>query len=70
MGDDPTKISRVIDLSYGGLALEVNAADEMEPTFDAVLHVPILPPVRVSLRKLYTISTPNGHARIGCAFVT
>jgi hypothetical protein len=35
-----------------------------------VLHVPILPPVRVSLRRIYQGQGTAGAARIGCSFVT
>jgi hypothetical protein len=35
-----------------------------------VLHVPILPPVRVVLRKAYATRTDTGRARVGCAFVS
>jgi hypothetical protein len=38
--------------------------------FTAVLHVPILPPVRVVLRKVYAARLERGRARIGCAFVS
>jgi diguanylate cyclase (GGDEF)-like protein len=68
--DNPQKTARVLDLSYGGLALETNISEELGATFYAVLHVPILPPVRVSLRKLYQVRIANGQTRVGCAFVT
>jgi hypothetical protein len=32
--------------------------------------VPILPPVRVVLRKVYTSRLETGRTRIGCAFVS
>lgn len=68
--DDPQKMARVIDLSYGGLALEMDAPEEIGSRFSAVLHVPILPPVRVLLKKLYQVRAGNGHVRVGCAFVS
>ena len=37
--------------------------------FSAVLHVPILPPLRVSLRKTYASNVEGGHVRMGCAFL-
>lgn len=68
--DDPQKTARVIDLGYGGLALEVEAPEEIALRFSAVLHVPILPPVRVFLKKLYQVRTSSGQIRVGCAFVS
>jgi diguanylate cyclase (GGDEF)-like protein len=63
------KTARVIDLSYGGVALEFEEAEDLPSQFNAVLHVPILPPVRVVLRKAYALQVANGPARIGCSFV-
>ncbi len=70
LADDPQKTARVVDLGYGGVALETGLADELGSRFSAVLHVPILPPVRVVLKKLYQIPTGNGRLRVGCAFVS
>jgi hypothetical protein len=67
---DRTQTARVIDLGYGGVGLEFNTMEELAATFEAVLHVPILPPVRVNLKPLYQVRTPSGHKRVGCAFVT
>src|SRR4029077_15753722 len=68
--DDPQKTARVMDLGYGGLALEMEASDEIGSRFSAVLHVPILPPVRVLLKKLYQVRVNSGQVRVGCAFVS
>ena len=70
LADDPQKTARVVDLGYGGVALETGLVDELGSRFSAVLHVPILPPVRVVLKKLYQVPTGNGRLRIGCAFVS
>ena len=65
------KRARVIDLSYGGVALLLERADEIAGNqFNAVLHVPILPPVRVILRKIYTLRTEEDRVRLGCSFVS
>ena len=64
------KTATVMDLSYGGVALLLEKAEEVPNQFNAVLHVPILPPVRVVLRKAYTQPAGPGRARIGCAFVS
>jgi diguanylate cyclase (GGDEF)-like protein len=68
--DDPQKTARVIDLGYGGIALEMDASAEIASRFSAVLHVPILPPVRVLLRKLYQVRESSGQLRVGCAFIS
>lgn len=59
----------VADISYGGVALLLDKSEDAPDQFHAVLHVPILPPVRVSLKKAYTMRTETGRTRIGCAFV-
>ena len=76
IGEGAEHRARVLDLSYGGVALEFASSEEFGDAFHAVLHVPILPPVRVSLRRVYQAS-PAGQApgkpgatRIGCSFVT
>jgi diguanylate cyclase (GGDEF)-like protein len=67
---DRPQTARVLDLSYGGVALEIGSVEEITAAFEAVLHVPILPPVRVHLKPLYQVRTPSGQRRVGCAFVT
>ncbi len=62
--------ARVTDLSYGGVALHVEGAVQIPVNFQAVLHVPILPPVKVSLRKVYEQTDADNSLRIGCAFVS
>jgi diguanylate cyclase (GGDEF)-like protein len=64
------KTARVIDLSYGGVALQFDKAEDLPDQFNAVLHVPILPPVRVVLRKVHTLRTEGGRTRVGCSFVS
>jgi hypothetical protein len=66
---DSQKTARVLDLSYGGVALLFSEEEEIPTQFNAVLNVPILPPVRVVLRKAYTVKTAEGHTRVGCSFV-
>jgi diguanylate cyclase (GGDEF)-like protein len=67
--ENPHTRARVLDLGYGGIALETSSADGFGPSFYAVLHVPLLLPVRVSLKKLYELRGAAGGTRIGCAFV-
>jgi diguanylate cyclase (GGDEF)-like protein len=64
------KTAKVIDLSYGGVALLFDKQEDIPAQFHAVLHVPILPPVRVILRKSYTLAIDDGRMRVGCAFVS
>jgi diguanylate cyclase (GGDEF)-like protein len=67
--DAGQKTAKVVDLSYGGVALEFDATEDLPAQFNAVLHVPILPPVRVILRKAYVLKFASGPSRIGCSFV-
>jgi diguanylate cyclase (GGDEF)-like protein len=67
--DGSLRTATVIDLSYGGVALLFDKNDELPSQFTAVLHVPILPPLRVSLRKAYANAAEGGHVRMGCAFI-
>jgi len=70
MVDDVEKRARVIDLSYGGVALHVEKPEDLPASFQVVLHVPILPPVKVSLRKTYAQQVQGEGTRVGCAFVS
>jgi diguanylate cyclase (GGDEF)-like protein len=67
--DGSLKTATVLDLSYGGVALLLDNGDDVPAQFSAVLHVPILPPLRVSLRKTYASVVEGGHVRMGCAFL-
>jgi diguanylate cyclase (GGDEF)-like protein len=64
------KSAKVIDLSYGGVALQFDKGEDLPAQFNAVLHVPILPPVRVVLRKVHTLRLDGGRTRVGCSFVS
>ncbi len=64
------KTAKVIDLSYGGVALQFEKAEDLPNQFNAVLHVPILPPVRVVLRKVHTLRIDGNRTRVGCSFVS
>jgi len=70
LSDLGQKSANVIDLSYGGVALQLDKPEELPNQFSAVLHVPILPPVRVVLRKVYAARQESGRMRVGCAFVS
>ncbi len=70
LGEKGIRKARVLDLGFGGVALELEAQEEMPDSILAVLHVPILPPVRVNLKPVWYQRTPQGAFRIGCAFVS
>jgi len=70
IGEGVEFTARVIDLGYGGVALESSRPEDFKDLFNAVLHVPILPPVRVNLRLVYQGQGHAGTTRIGCSFVT
>ncbi len=70
LGENAGRTARVVDLSYGGVALQMDTPEEAPASFSATLHVPILPPVKVSLRRTYLERLPDNRVRIGCAFVS
>jgi diguanylate cyclase (GGDEF)-like protein len=70
LGEQNTRRARVIDLGFGGVAIELDKAENLPENILAILHVPILPPVRVSLKPVWTQQTKQGAYRIGCAFVS
>ena len=70
IGEGVERTARVLDLGYGGVALETSSPEEFSESLHAVLHVPILPPVRVSLHRVYKKLESSGVTRIGCSFVT
>jgi len=70
LGEQGTRRARVIDLGFGGVAIELDAQEDLPENILAVLHVPILPPVRVSLKPVWSQRTTQGTFRVGCAFVS
>jgi diguanylate cyclase (GGDEF)-like protein len=70
LGDQGVSRARVLDLGFGGVALELESPEEIPGSILAVLHVPILPPVRVNLKPVWFQRTPQGAYRMGCAFVS
>ncbi|HXY01858.1 MAG TPA: diguanylate cyclase, partial [Candidatus Limnocylindrales bacterium] len=46
IGEKGTRRARVLDLGFGGVALEFEQAEDIPESILATLHVPILPPVR------------------------
>jgi diguanylate cyclase (GGDEF)-like protein len=70
IGEGVATTARVVDLGYGGVALETAHPEDLTESFIAVLHVPILPPVRVNLRRIYLGQASPAGSRVGCSFVT
>lgn len=70
LGDNASRRARVLDLGFGGVALELEKPEELPSNLVAVLHVPILPPVRVFLRPVWGRKTNEGAFRLGCQFVS
>ena len=70
LGDQGGRRARVLDLGFGGVAIEMDSPEELPENLLAVLHVPILPPVRVNLKPVWKQQTPQGGFRVGCAFVS
>ena len=70
LNDASSRRAKVLDLGFGGVALELDSKRELPTSFLAVLHVPILPPVRVNLKPLWSRPTSEGSLRVGCCFVS
>ena len=70
LGEQNTRRARVVDLGFGGVAIELDKQETLPDNILAILHVPILPPVRVSLKPVWSQQTKQGAYRIGCAFVS
>src|SRR6266852_5325459 len=69
LGEQGTRRARVLDLGFGGVAIELDVQEELPDNILAVLHVPILPPVRVNLKPVWSQRTTQG-VRVGCSFVS
>ena len=70
LGEQGARRARVIDLGFGGVAIELDTQEDLPENILAVLHVPILPPVRVSLKPVWFQRTTQGSLRVGCSFVS
>jgi len=70
IGEQGDRRARVLDLGFGGVALELEQAEELSESILAVLHVPILPPVRVYLKPVWARRTSEGALRLGCHFIS
>jgi diguanylate cyclase (GGDEF)-like protein len=70
LGDQGGRRARVLDLGFGGVAIELDSPEDLPENLLAVLHVPILPPVRVNLKPVWKQQTGQGSLRVGCSFVS
>jgi diguanylate cyclase (GGDEF)-like protein len=70
IGEEGARRARVLDLGFGGVALEFEQPEELPESLLAILHVPILPPVRVYLKPVWSRRTAEGTFRFGCHFVS
>jgi diguanylate cyclase (GGDEF)-like protein len=69
LGERGSLRARVLDLGFGGVAIELDSPEDLPENLFAVLHVPILPPVRVNLKPVWRQQTAQGGTRVGCSFV-
>ena len=69
LGELGSRRARVLDLGFGGVAIELDADEEPPDNILAVLHVPILRPVRVNLKPVWSQRTAEG-VRVGCSFIS
>jgi len=70
IGEQGARRARVLDLGFGGVALEFEQPEDLPENILAILHVPILPPVRVYLKPVWSRRTAEGTFRLGCHFVS
>jgi diguanylate cyclase (GGDEF)-like protein len=70
IGEQGTRRARVLDLGFGGVALEFDQPGDLPENILATLHVPILPPVRVYLKPVWSRRTEEGAFRFGCHFIS
>ena len=70
LGEQGALRARVLDLGFGGVAIELDSQEDLPEHLFAVLHVPILPPVRVNLKPVWKQHTAQGGTRVGCSFVS
>src|SRR5215470_4042192 len=70
LADQPVPRARVVDLGFGGVALDFPLHENLPETLLAVLHVPILPPVRVNLKRVWTKKLSEDTMRVGCCFIS
>jgi len=70
LGEVASRRAKVLDLGFGGVALELDTSQSLPENFLAILHVPILPPVRVNLKPVWSRPSSEGALRVGCCFIS
>jgi len=70
IGEQGERRARVLDLGFGGVSLEFEQAQDLPESILAILHVPILPPVRVYLKPVWSRRISEASFRLGCRFVS
>src|SRR5437763_12993006 len=70
LGKQNPNLEHVLDLGFGGVAMELDSSEDLPENLLAVLHVPILPPVRVNLRPVWKQQTNQGIFLVGFCFVS
>jgi len=70
LGEAASRRAKVLDLGFGGVALELDTTQMLPENFLAILHVPILPPVRVNLKPVWSRPSSEGTLRVGCCFIS
>ncbi len=67
--DTASHRAQVVDFSFGGVGLKLNAPVGVPREFTTELHLPRLQPVRARVHKVFEIIDPNNIQRLGCAFI-
>jgi len=70
LGEPGGRRAKVVDIGFGGVGLELGPQDSISGPVLSVLHVPILPPVRVTLNPVWSKRNVSGTLRVGCCFVS
>jgi diguanylate cyclase (GGDEF)-like protein len=70
LGEAGGRRAKVMDIGFGGVALELGAQESISGPIQSVLHVPILPPVRVTLNPVWSKRSVSGTLQVGCCFVS
>jgi len=68
IGEQGDASRALLDLGFGGVAIELEAQEDLPENLIAVFHVPTLPPVRVSSACMVS-AAPQGSS-CGCAFIS
>jgi hypothetical protein len=70
LGEPGGRRAKVVDIGFGGVGLDLGLQESISGPVLSVLHVPILPPVRVTLNPVWSKRSVSGTLRVGCCFVS